>query len=62
MAVGLAVAAELPKKPLVAPSAAVSPACWHHARARTVNKCATPVPGLWRGAPTTVVDPENATE
>jgi hypothetical protein len=27
-----------------------------------VNTCAAPVPELWQGAPTTVVDPETATE
>ena len=55
-------AAESPKKPLVAPSVAVSPACWDQAVPERVSTCAAPVPGLWQGAPATVVDPETATE
>ena len=55
-------AAESPKKPLVAPSAAVSWACWDQAVPGRVNTCAALVPELWRGAPATVVDPETASE
>ncbi len=55
-------AAESPKKPLVAPSAAASSACWDQAVPERVNTCAAPVPGLWQGAPATVVDPETAIE
>jgi hypothetical protein len=55
-------AAGSPEMPLVAPSAAVSPACWDQAVPERVNACAVPVPGLWQGAPATVVDPETATE
>jgi hypothetical protein len=55
-------AAESPKKPLVAPSAAASSACWDQAVPERVNTCAAPVPELWQGAPATVVDPETATE
>ena len=55
-------AAESPKKPLVAPSAAVSSACWDQAVPERVSTCAAPVPGLWQGAPATVVRPETATE
>ena len=36
-------AAESPKKPLVAPSAAVSSACWDQAVPERVNAYATPV-------------------
>ena len=55
-------AAESPKKPLVAPSSAVSSACWDQAVPERVNTCTAPVPELRQGAPTTVVDPETATE
>jgi hypothetical protein len=55
-------AAESPKKLLVAPSAAVSSACWDQAVPERVNTCAAPLPELRQGAPTTVVDPGTATE
>lgn len=55
-------AAESPKKPLVAPPAAVSSACRDQAMPERVDTCAAPVPELWQTAPATVVDPETATE
>jgi hypothetical protein len=55
-------AAGSPTQPLVAPSAAVSPACRDQAVPERVSTCAAPVPGLWQGAPAPVVDPETATE
>ena len=55
-------AAESPKKPLVAPWSAVSSACWDQAVPERVNTYAAPLPELWQGAPTTVVGPETATE
>jgi hypothetical protein len=55
-------AAESPKKPLVAPPAAVSSACRDQAMPERVNTGAAPEPELWQGAPTTVVDLETAAE
>jgi hypothetical protein len=56
------VAAESPKKPLVAPSAAVSSACWDQAVPGRVTHAPPPLSGLWQGARTAVVDPGTATE
>src|SRR5215469_2980146 len=60
-AVDLTMATELPNSSCLAPSAAVSLACWDQVLPERVNTYAAPVPWL-PGAPTTAVDPVRATD